>query len=90
MTIKEFAAAVGVSPATVSRALNGHRDVSDETRRLVQRRMIELGYQPNRAASALSSRRSGLVAVWSGNRLSAYHMKVFDRLRRERPGTSVN
>ena len=83
MTIKEFASEIGVSPATVSRALNGHRDVSDDTRRLVQRRMVELGYQPNRAASALSSRRSGLVAIWSGNQLSAYHMKVIDGLRRE-------
>lgn len=82
MTIKEFAAAIGVSPATVSRALNGHRDVSDETRRLVQRRMVELGYQPNRAASALSSRRSGLVAVWAGNQLAPYHMKMIEELRR--------
>jgi len=82
MTIKEFAAEVGVSPATVSRALNGHRDVSEETRRLVQRRMVELGYHPNRAASALSSRRSGLVAVWSGNELAPYHVKVIDALRR--------
>jgi LacI family transcriptional regulator len=63
MTIKEIADLAGVSIATVSRVVNGHSDVSSETRETVQRVIREHGYSANRSARALSGGRTGLVGV---------------------------
>jgi LacI family transcriptional regulator len=63
MTIKEIADLAGVSIATVSRVVNGHSDVSTETRAAVQRVIREHGYTANRSARALSGGRTGLVGV---------------------------
>jgi len=42
-TVRDVAAAAGVSIATVSRVLNGHGNVTAETRALVERAVAELG-----------------------------------------------
>jgi LacI family transcriptional regulator len=52
-TIKELASKLGVSAATVSRALADHSRISSETRVRVQKAAREAGYVPNRAAQAL-------------------------------------
>src|SRR5690348_8224895 len=67
MNIKEFARAVGVSPTTVSRAINGRGRLSDATRRMVLERMEELGYTPNLNAQRLSHGRTYLVALDFGD-----------------------
>jgi LacI family transcriptional regulator len=64
MTIVEFAEKVGVSTATVWRAVNGAKGISPETRDLVLRRMKELEYRPNQAARALVRGKSDLVSLW--------------------------
>ncbi len=58
LTIAEIAALAGVSTATVSRVLNGKRDVSPETRLKVQRIIAAHNYQPNALARSLSLRRT--------------------------------
>jgi DNA-binding LacI/PurR family transcriptional regulator len=45
MTIREVAELAGVSIATVSRVVNGHADVSVQTREAVRRVIREQGYQ---------------------------------------------
>jgi LacI family transcriptional regulator len=62
-TIREIADLAGVSIATVSRVVNGHTDVSEETRELVSRVVREHGYTTNRSARGLSAGRTGLVGV---------------------------
>ena len=52
--IARLAKELGISTGTVSRALNGKRDVSDETRRRVLEAAARLGYAPNQAARALA------------------------------------
>ncbi len=64
MTIVEFAEKVGVSTATVWRAVHGAKGISPETRDTVLRRMKELGYRPNLAARALVRGRSDLISLW--------------------------
>lgn len=59
--ISDVARAAGVSATTVSHALNGRGQVSAATREKVMRAATELGYAPNRIASALRRQRSGLV-----------------------------
>jgi LacI family transcriptional regulator len=47
MTIRHVAELAGVSIATVSRVVNGHADVSSQTRAAVQRVIREHGYPPS-------------------------------------------
>ncbi|MBR2583048.1 MAG: LacI family DNA-binding transcriptional regulator [Oscillospiraceae bacterium] len=63
VSIKDIASACGVSIATVSKALNGHRDVSDETRERIRRTAEELGYLANASARALKTNRSYNIGV---------------------------
>jgi LacI family transcriptional regulator len=64
MTIKELARRSGVSIGTVSRALNGYTDVSDETRERVMRLARELDYTPAAAARTLVMERSHVVGLF--------------------------
>ncbi|MEO6713748.1 MAG: LacI family DNA-binding transcriptional regulator [Mycobacteriales bacterium] len=62
-TLATVAAAAGVSPATVSRVVNGVETVAQEHRIAVQEAITQLGYVPNRAARSLVTRRTGSVAL---------------------------
>ncbi|WP_433045270.1 LacI family DNA-binding transcriptional regulator [Dactylosporangium sp. CS-033363] len=62
MTIYEVAAKAGVSPATVSRVLNGAR-VSAESERLVRAAATELDFTPNRTARRLRGQRSAVIGL---------------------------
>ncbi|WP_323990130.1 LacI family DNA-binding transcriptional regulator [Nguyenibacter sp. L1] len=62
-TIMDVSARAGVSRMTVSRALRAPHLVRAETRRAVEQAIAELGYVPDRAAEALSTRRSGFVGL---------------------------
>ncbi|SDE56689.1 LacI family DNA-binding transcriptional regulator [Pseudonocardia oroxyli] len=61
--LDDVAAAVGVSPASVSLVLRGAPGPSADTRARVLEAAQRLGYRPDRAASLLASRRSRLVGV---------------------------
>ncbi len=59
----DVARLAGVSHQTVSRVLNNHPNVREETARRVRAAIAELGYRPNRAARALVTGRSQLLGV---------------------------
>ncbi len=61
--IRDIASRTGVSTATVSRALRGLPNVSAETRALVERVALELGYVPSPSAAGLASGRHQAVAA---------------------------
>jgi LacI family transcriptional regulator len=61
--IKSLAASLGVSASTVSRALNGYTDVSEQTRARVMQRAKELNYQPDLGARRLVKGRADAVGV---------------------------
>ena len=64
VTLKDVAAAVGVSPATVSLVLNGKPvRISDERRAQIQKVASSMRYRPNQAARALVTRRSNMVGL---------------------------
>jgi DNA-binding LacI/PurR family transcriptional regulator len=54
VSIRDVAAAAGVSYQTVSRVINGHPSVRDTTREHVRAAIERLGFRPNRAARALA------------------------------------
>lgn len=61
--MSDVAALAGVSGQTVSRVINGHDNVSPETRARVESALAELGYRPHRAARALRTGRSEVLGV---------------------------
>ena len=62
-TIQDIAGDLGLSAMTVSRALNGHPDVREETRQRIQERARQLNYRPNRWARSLVTRESQIIGV---------------------------
>lgn len=61
--MNDVARAAGVSHQTVSRVLNNHPNVRDETREKVLAAIADLGYRRNSAARTLVTQRSGTVGV---------------------------
>ncbi len=63
VTIRDIAARAGVTKGAVSFALNGQPGVSEATRNRIFEVAKELGWQPNSAARALSSAKSGAIGL---------------------------
>ena len=63
VTLKELAAACGMSVSTVSKALNGYTDVSQATRDQVRETASRLGYRPNSIARSLKTGRTSNIGV---------------------------
>jgi DNA-binding LacI/PurR family transcriptional regulator len=62
-TIKDVAAAAGVSTQTVSRVINQRPDVSQETRKRVEEAIERLNYRPSALARSLIRQRSFTLGV---------------------------
>ncbi len=63
VTIRDVAAAAGVSHQTVSRVINDRPDVAEDTRRRVWQVIEELNYQPSDLARSLIRQRSYTLGV---------------------------
>jgi LacI family transcriptional regulator len=63
VTIKDVAKAAGVSVASVSRALNGHANVTEATRDRIRGIAAKLRYMPNNAARSLITRRTQTIGA---------------------------
>ncbi|HCE17051.1 MAG TPA: hypothetical protein DEQ80_04250 [Anaerolinea thermolimosa] len=61
VTIRDLARHLNLSITTVSRALDGYTDVSEETRQRVIAAARELGYEPSYAARQLRRRQAGAL-----------------------------
>src|ERR1700760_2483810 len=61
----DVAKLAGVSHQTVSRVLNDHPNVREQTRLRVQAAISELGYRPNKAARLLVTGTSHVIGVVS-------------------------
>lgn len=64
VTISDIAKALNLSKSTVSRALHGDfMNVSQETRELVKRKAMEMGFRPNISAANLRSRNTHVIGI---------------------------
>lgn len=63
VTIKDIAKYAGVSVTTVSRALNGYPDVSEETRERIKKIAEQLNYTPNSIARGLVTNKTHTVGL---------------------------
>ena len=63
VTIKDISRKCGVSPATVSKALNGYGDIGAETAERIRKAAREMHYFPNAAARQLKTNSSHNIGV---------------------------
>lgn len=63
VSLKDISVRCGVSVATVSKALNGHKDVSAATKERLVKAAKEMGYFPNSQARALKTNRTYNLGV---------------------------
>lgn len=62
-TVKDVAKKANVSPSTVSRVINDHPSISDDTKEKVRKIMQEMNYFPNAAARNLGKQKANAIAV---------------------------
>ncbi len=63
ISLKDIAERCGVSVATVSKALNGHKDIGADTRERITQMAEEMGYMSNSAARALKTNRTYNIGI---------------------------
>ncbi len=63
VSMKQIAEQCGVSIASVSKALNDHKDIGESTKARIRQVAAELGYYPNAAARTLKTNRSYNIGV---------------------------
>lgn len=61
--LKDIAAELNCSVATVSKAIQDYPDISEATKRRVRAKCLERGYQPNWTARSLKTRRSRIIGM---------------------------
>jgi LacI family transcriptional regulator len=71
-TIADVAKEAGYSPMTVSRVINGEKNVREGTRKAVQAAVAKLHYSPNLAARSLAGAEQIKIAMLYGNPSAAY------------------
>ena len=63
VSMKDIAKQCNVSVATVSKALNNHKDIGEKTKSRIKETASNMGYYPNAAARALKTNRSYNIGV---------------------------
>ncbi|MCR5343036.1 MAG: LacI family transcriptional regulator [Butyrivibrio sp.] len=63
VSIRDVAKEAGVAISTVSKVLNNYPNVSEATKKKVMEAVERLNFVPNQVAAALSSKRSGRIAL---------------------------
>ncbi len=71
-TIADVAVEAGYSPMTVSRVINGEKNVRESTRLAVKEAIAKLNYSPNLAARSLAGAEQIKIAMLYGNPSFAY------------------
>lgn len=83
LTLADVAKLAGVSPATVSRAINEPALVKAKTRARVMQAVEELRYRPNRSARDLAGGRSRTVGVIVSNLANPFFLDIFHSVEYE-------
>lgn len=78
VTLREVAEATGYAVNTVSRALKNQSVISPATRAVIQKKAREMGYVPNRAATALRYGRSRTIACVVGYLVNPFFGMIYE------------
>ena len=82
VTIKDIANALQISPSTVSRALNDHPNISEETKKLVSEKAKEMKYQANFIAAGLRTKRSNSIGILVPHINSSFFASAIDGIQK--------
>ncbi|SHM97868.1 LacI family DNA-binding transcriptional regulator [Gracilibacillus kekensis] len=63
LTIRDIAKMAGVSPGTVSKVINKTGSISSETRKKINKIIMETGYKPSFSAKSLATKKSNLIGL---------------------------
>lgn len=86
-SLKDISKLCGVSVATVSKALNDHKDIGEDTKQYIKKVAKEIGYSPNLSARALkTSKTQGIGVLFVDDAMSGlthdYFSRVLDSFKR--------
>ncbi|MBO3697507.1 LacI family DNA-binding transcriptional regulator [Roseivirga sp. E12] len=82
VTIKDIATALRISPSTVSRALNDHPNISEETKKVVSAKAKELKYQTNFIAAGLRTKKSNSIGILVPHITSSFFASAIDGIQK--------
>src|SRR3954464_5462405 len=77
-TVRDVAQLAGVSPGTVSKALNGQGKLREETRQRVQDAAEKLRFQPNQLARALAEGRTYTVGMLTSDSFGRFTLPLME------------
>jgi LacI family transcriptional regulator len=77
ISIKDIAREVGMSPATVSRVINGKKYVNPQRREQILKLIEETGYVPNKAARSMVLQRSYTVGIIIPSTFNMFQRQLF-------------
>ena len=83
VSLKDLAERLGVSIATVSRALHGSSEIGQEMQRKVKALAKELNYRPNPFAQSLRKEAPKIIGVVVPNLVTHYYAAVLDGIEAE-------
>ena len=83
ITIKDIARMCGCGVSTVSRALNNHPDINEETRNKILAVVKETNYVPNNSARNLKLTDSKTIAILIKGISNPFFMKMINIMERE-------
>lgn len=89
-SIVDIARVLGISPATVSRALNNNPRISEATRKRVKETAKEMGYRHNSMASSLRNRRSNIIGLIVPRISMYFHSFFITSLQRQLQAAGYN
>ncbi|MVM33991.1 substrate-binding domain-containing protein [Spirosoma sp. HMF4905] len=90
ITIYDIAKQLELSPATVSRALNDHPAINQNTKTLVANKAMEMGYRSNMFASNLRRQRTKTIGVIVPRLDSAFMSTVLSGMEKVANESSYN
>jgi LacI family transcriptional regulator len=82
VSIKDIAKKAGMSPATISRVINGKVNVNPEKRDRVLKLIEETGYVPNKAARSMVLKRSSTVGIVIPDTFNIFQRELFSIIER--------
>lgn len=80
ITIKDIAKICGVGPSTVSRALNNHPDINQETKQRILEAVDKYGFVPNNSARNLKITASNNIAILVKGMNNPFFMNMIEMM----------